>query len=98
MAVPMVVAVLWLWSSKMIKVARIEDGVVVEILTAPTGVALSDCFHPSILAHGVPCGDDAQIGWVYADGVLYDPENPPVVPEPVEPAVEEPAEAPATPE
>jgi hypothetical protein len=87
----------------MIKVARIEDGVVVEILTAPRGVALSDCFHPSILAYGVPCGDDAQIGWVYADGVLYDPENPPVVPEPVEaaaeePAVEEPAEVPATPE
>ena len=74
------------------KAARLDAGTVVEILTAPEGVLLSDCFHPDILTACIPCGDDAQVGWVYENGVLYDPANPPVAP--IEPAVGPVAEAP----
>jgi hypothetical protein len=73
------------------RAARLVEGVVVEVLVAPEGVRLSDCFHSDILANSVPCGDDAQLGWVYVDGQLYDPANPPAPPQPVEEPVEAPA-------
>ena len=77
------------------KAARLDAGTVVEILTAPEGVLLSDCFHPDILATCIPCSDDAQIGWVYEGGMLYDPANPPPAPVPVEPTEEVVVEEPA---
>lgn len=70
------------------RVARVADGVVVEILSAPDGMSIRDCFHPGVLATCVLCADDVQVGWVYQDGVLYDPANPPSPPEVVVEPVE----------
>ena len=75
------------------KAARLDEGVVIEILAAPEGALLSDCFHPDVLTACIPCGDDVQIGWVYENGVLHDPANPSVAP--VEPTVDPVAEVPS---
>lgn len=69
----------------MSRVARLEGGVVVEILSAPEGMLITDCFHPTVLATCTPCNADVAVGWVYQDGALFDPENPPLPPEVVEP-------------
>ena len=67
------------------KMARINDGTVVEVLKPIDGFDISDCFHPDILADCVPCGDDVQPGWIVTeDGI--------VPPEPEAPAEEAPAE------
>lgn len=65
------------------KAARVVDGVVVEILSAPDGMSIRECFHPDILASCVPCVDDVQIGWVSYEGILCDPNDVPPPPEPV---------------
>lgn len=72
------------------RMARLDNGIVIEVLVAPEGTAIKDCFHPDVLASCVTCGSDAQVGWVYVDGVPYDPEHPPAPPEPVEDPVETP--------
>ena len=67
------------------KMARINDGTVVEVLKPIDGFDISDCFHTDILADCVPCGDDVQPGWIVTeDGI--------VAPEPEAPAEEAPAE------
>lgn len=66
--------------------ARIQNGVVIEIIHPVGGFAIEDCFHPEVLAGSVPCDADTQVGWVLqADGSLA-----PGVSEPVE-TPEEPA-------
>jgi hypothetical protein len=65
------------------RMARLDNGTVIEVLVAPEGTAIKDCFHPDVLASCISCGDDAQVGWVYVDGVLYDLEYPPAPPEPL---------------
>lgn len=44
------------------KTARIFNGIVVEILTPIEGFALSECFHPSILAASVSVPDEVMPG------------------------------------
>ncbi len=44
------------------KTARIVDGIVAEILTPIEGFALSQCFHPSILAACVSVPDEIMPG------------------------------------
>lgn len=50
------------------KHARVVNGTIVEILTAAPGHDLSDCFHPDVIAGLVEVPDDAECGWVVADG------------------------------
>ena len=83
----------------MTNMARIHDGVVIEVLKPIDGFDIEDCFHPDILANTVPVGDDVQLGWILTDAGIVDPDAP--APEPV--AVEEtlvteeaPTEAPVT--
>lgn len=65
------------------KTVRVNDGIIVEVLTAHSGFSLSECFHPDILAQTIEVADDVQVG---------DPV--PVVEAVVETPVETPAETP----
>ena len=77
--------------------ARIQNHVVVEICNPPIGFTIDQCFHPSLVAQMVPCGDDVQAGWTYIDGIFADPEAvAPVEATPVDP-VDEPAQPDASP-
>ena len=85
----------------MANMARISDGVVIEVLKPIDGFSVADCFHPDILADCVPCGDDVQPDWIVTEDGFAAPEVEPVAPEPVapepvepEPEVEEVAEEP----
>src|SRR5690606_32071172 len=53
--------------------ARLDTGRVVEVITAPKDVAISDAFHPSIVSQLVECDADVAVGWIYADGVFSEP-------------------------
>jgi hypothetical protein len=55
------------------KYARINEGKVAEICVPPEGFAITQCFHPDLVAQMVSCADDVQAGWTYADGVFTDP-------------------------
>lgn len=65
--------------------ARIQNGVVVEILEALPGFALEDCFHPSILAQCVDA-ENLKVGDAYSPPAPQTPsaeqsapeESPPV--------------------
>jgi hypothetical protein len=50
--------------------ARIEAGVVVEIMTSPAGVDFASLFHPDIAAACRVCGPDVSPGWVF-DGQRF---------------------------
>jgi len=63
--------------------ARIQDGIVVEILQAVPGHSIEECFHPSILAQCVDYAEGMEVGKPF--------------PVPAEPAPEAPAPAPADP-
>jgi hypothetical protein len=55
------------------KYARIHDGSVIEICVPIEGFAIAQCFHADLVAQMVPCTDDVQAGWTYADGVFTGP-------------------------
>ena len=75
----------------MANMARISDGVVIEVLKPIDGFSVADCFHPDILAGCIPCDDDVQAGWVLTEGGFAAPEPEPITPEPeVEEVAEEP--------
>lgn len=62
----------------MAKMARIQNGVVAEIMIPIDGFALEECFHPSILAQCVSVEDDVEAGWVVSeDGIVPPPEPEP---------------------
>lgn len=46
------------------KYARIQNGTVVELLVAPEGFSIQQCFHPDVLAGGEFVPNDVQHGWV----------------------------------
>lgn len=60
----------------MSRYARIENGVVVEIIDAQD--ALDLCFHPKIVKASRPCGHDVAVGWVW-DGATFAPPPAPIV-------------------
>lgn len=55
------------------KYARIQEGKVAEIYVPIEGFTIAQCFHADLVAQMVPCTDDVQVGWAYADGVFTDP-------------------------
>ena len=54
--------------------ARIENDTVAELVDLPVGVAIADCFHPSLTF--IACDDYVQQGWmVDADGFVPPPAS-----------------------
>lgn len=56
--------------------ARIQNNTVAEICNIPAGFTIEQCFHPSLVAQMVFCGDAVQTGWSYVDGSFVAPEAP----------------------
>lgn len=69
------------------KMARIIDGVVGDVIVPVEGFTIEECFHPDVLAQYTPVPDDAQPGWVLTEVGVVDPNAP--EPEPEVPAEEE---------
>lgn len=60
------------------KYARIENGIVAELVDVPDGVDISDLYHPDLRFVDVSRVDpQPEDGWIYADGVFA--ETVPVV-------------------
>jgi len=72
------------------KMARITDGVVGDVIVPIDGFTIEECFHPDVLALYVTVADDVQPGWVMTEDGIVDPDAP--EPEPEAPAEEAPAE------
>lgn len=73
------------------KMARITDGVVGDVIVPIEGFSIEECFHPDVLAQYTTVADDVQPGWIVTEDGIVDPDAP--EPEPEEAPVEE--EAPA---
>lgn len=63
----------------MTKYARLQNSVVIEIVTAQDGQPITDILHPSLADQCVDCGVDVMQGWTY-DGADFHPPVPPVIP------------------
>jgi hypothetical protein len=70
------------------KMARIIDGIVGDVIVPLDGFRIEECFHPDLLAQYVAVNGDVQPGWIVTEDGFAAPE-----PEPEEAPVEE--EAPA---
>lgn len=57
--------------------ARAVNGVVEEIITAPDGVAIHDCFAPALVATMTACDSTIQVGQSLSGGVFGPPPAPP---------------------
>ncbi|EMZ5361555.1 tail fiber assembly protein [Escherichia coli] len=56
------------------KYARIENGIVAELVDVPDGVDISDLYHPDLRFVDVSGADpQPDDGWTYADGVFAAP-------------------------
>lgn len=51
------------------KYARIENGIVAEVVELPEGFTLKECFHASLIDKFKPCGDEVAAGWIH-EGIL----------------------------
>jgi hypothetical protein len=60
----------------MIKFARIQAGIVVEVIE--TDQPIKDLYHPDIVASCIEVTDDVAPGWTYTDGKLAAPVAPTV--------------------
>ncbi len=80
------------------KMARINDGIVDDVIVSLDGFTIEECFHPDVLALYVTVADDVQPGWVLTEDGIVDPDAPEPEPEaepepePEAPAEEAPAE------
>lgn len=75
------------------KMARIIDGVILDVIVSVEGFTIEECFHPDLLAQYIPVTDDVQPGWVLTENGIVDPDTEAPVEE--APAEEAPAEEPA---
>jgi hypothetical protein len=73
------------------KMARITDGIVGDVIVPLDGFTIEECFHPDLLAQYTTVADDVQPGWIVTEDGIVDPNAP--EPEAEEAPVEE--EAPA---
>ncbi|GAC1040834.1 DUF4376 domain-containing protein [Rhizobium sp. No.120] len=56
--------------------ARIEGGAVVELITLPDEIELSDAFHSEIVATIMACGEAVKPGWRYDGNAFSAPVGP----------------------
>jgi hypothetical protein len=68
------------------KMARIIDGIVGDVIVPIDGFRIEECFHPDLLAQYVTVNGDVQPGWIVTEDGIVDPNAP--EPE-AEPEVEE---------
>ena len=52
--------------------ARVDKGVVVEIVQIPDDAKIEDCFHGSIVVNMHPCGEAVGQRWTF-NGKTFDP-------------------------
>ena len=64
------------------KYARIEDNRILDVITPPEGLDITDCLHPDALKIYEAVSDDVEVNWVLVDGVWSAPP-PPVPTKPV---------------
>ncbi|MGC9271934.1 hypothetical protein [Acidiphilium sp.] len=58
--------------------ALINNGVVTELFTPPSGFTLAECFHPDVAAQFVAVGSaTVAVGYLYSGGVFSAPPAPP---------------------
>ena len=58
------------------KIVRVQNNVVVEIMVPVKGFTLEECFHPDIIAMCETVDDTVELGWVrQEDGVFTGPNN-----------------------
>jgi hypothetical protein len=77
------------------KMARITDGVVGDVIVPIEGFSIEECFHPDVLALYVTVADDVQPGWIVTEDGIVEPNAPEPEPESElesEPEEEAPAE------
>jgi hypothetical protein len=60
--------------------ARILDGLVAEIIQLPDDVAVSDAFHPDVVATLKPCSEETAQGWTYDGKKFSVPVEPAAAP------------------
>jgi hypothetical protein len=70
------------------KMARITNGVVGDVIVPIQGFRIEECFHPDVLALYVTVADDVQAGWVLTEGGFAAPEPEPEPEEEAPPATE----------
>lgn len=59
------------------KYARLINDIVQEVFTPPTGVDVSECFHPDLCAQFVPAPDNVEVGFLRrTDGSFEAPPKP----------------------
>lgn len=58
--------------------ARLDSGVVIEIIVPPAGVEIGDMLHPDIVSTLTPAGAEVALGWHY-DGDVFSAPPVPVV-------------------
>ena len=56
------------------KMARITDGVVGDVIVPLDGFRIEECFHPDLLAQYVAVSGDVQPGWIVTEGGIAAPE------------------------
>ncbi len=56
--------------------ARVKDGVAIELFDVPQGLALKDCFHPSLLAEFVTVPNNTKVGSTLVNGSWVAPVIP----------------------
>lgn len=62
--------------------ARINDGIVVDILRPIPGFSIEECFHADLLSSAIPVADDVQVGWIVTpDGIVPPEPTPEPMPE-----------------
>lgn len=64
------------------KMARIIDGVVGDVIVPLEGFTIEECFHPDVLAQYTTVADDVQPGWIVTEDGIVDPNAPEPEPEP----------------
>lgn len=74
------------------KMARITDGVVGDVIVPIEGFSIEECFHPDVLAQYTTVADDVQPGWIVTEDGIVDPNAPEPEPEPEDEAEEATAE------
>ena len=56
------------------KMARITDGIVGDVIVPIDGFRIEECFHPDLLAQYVTVSGDVQPGWIVTEDGIVPPE------------------------
>jgi hypothetical protein len=57
--------------------ARIDQGFVREVIQVPSGVQITDLFHPELAVTFRLCGEMVEHGWSYENEIFAPPATPP---------------------